>query len=98
MESEFSVRTNEAIDSGEAKEGQTFEAQVTWDTKDANSDVAIPRGSTARVVTRPASRGGRSRGAIAGGGRCAAIGAGAGALTQVLAFQPDRPLRVSAVQ
>jgi len=61
--SEVSVRTNEAIDSGKAEEGQTFEAQVTRDAKDANGDVVIPRGSMARVVIKSASKGGRFRGA-----------------------------------
>lgn len=61
--SEVSVRTNEAIDSGKADEGQTFEAQVTRDAKDANGDVVIPRGSMARVVIKSASKGGRFRGA-----------------------------------
>ena len=61
--SEVSVRTNETIDSGKADEGQTFEAQVTRDAKDANGDVVIPRGSMARVVIKSASKGGRFRGA-----------------------------------
>jgi hypothetical protein len=57
------VRTNETIDSETAAEGQTFDAQVTRDAKDANGDVVIPRGSDASVVIRSASRGGRIRGA-----------------------------------
>lgn len=61
--SEVSVRTNEAIDSGTAAEGQTFDAEVTRDAKDANGDVVIPRGSSARVVIKSASKGGRFRGA-----------------------------------
>lgn len=61
--SEVSVRTNEAIDSGTAAEGQKFGAQVTRDAKDANGDVVIPRGSTATVVIKSASKGGRFRGA-----------------------------------
>lgn len=61
--SEISVRTNEPIDSGTAAEGQTFDAQVTRDAKDANGDVVIPRGSEARVVIKSASKGGRFRGA-----------------------------------
>lgn len=60
---ELSVRTNEAIDSGTAAEGQTFEAQVTRDAKDANGEVVIPRGSEARIVIKSASKGGRFRGA-----------------------------------
>ncbi len=61
--SEVSVRTNEAIDSGTTAEGQTFDAEVTRDAKDANGDVVIPRGSRARVVIKSASKGGRFRGA-----------------------------------
>jgi hypothetical protein len=60
---QVSVRTNEAIDSGKADEGQTFEAQVTRDARDANGDVVIPRGSMARVIIKSASKGGRFRGA-----------------------------------
>ncbi len=61
--SEISVRTNEPIDSGTAAEGQTFDAQVTRDAKDANGDVVIPRGSSSRIVIRSASKGGRISGA-----------------------------------
>jgi hypothetical protein len=61
--SQISVRTNETIDSGTAKEGQTFNAQVTRDARDVNGDVVIPRGSEARIVIKSASRGGRFRGA-----------------------------------
>ncbi len=61
--SELSVRTNEPIDSATAAEGQTFDAQITRDARDANGDVVIPRGADARVVIRSASQGGRIRGA-----------------------------------
>jgi hypothetical protein len=61
--SEVSVRTNEPIDSATASEGQTFDAQVTRDAKDAAGDIVIPRGSAARIVIRSASKGGRIRGA-----------------------------------
>jgi hypothetical protein len=61
--SEISVRTNEAIDSSTAAEGQTFDAQVTRDAKDANGDLVIPRASRARIVIKSASQGGRIRGA-----------------------------------
>lgn len=61
--SEISVRTNEAIDSATANEGQTFDAQVTRDARDADGAVVIPRGSRARVVIKSASKGGRFRGA-----------------------------------
>jgi hypothetical protein len=61
--SQVSVRTNESIDSASASEGQTFDAQVTRDAKDAAGDIVIPRGSQARIVIRSASKGGRFRGA-----------------------------------
>jgi hypothetical protein len=61
--SEISVRTNEAIDSGTAVEGQSFDAQVTRDAKDAGGDVVVPRGSRVRIVIKSASKGGRFRGA-----------------------------------
>lgn len=61
--SEISIRTNEAIDSGKAAEGQTFDAQVTRDARDANGAVVIPRGSSARIVIKSASKGGHFRGA-----------------------------------
>jgi hypothetical protein len=60
--SEISVRTNEVIDSATAAEGQSFEAQVTRDARDANGDLVIPRASDARIVIRSASKGGRFRG------------------------------------
>jgi len=58
-----SVRTEEAIDSATAAEGQTYAAEVSDDVVDANGDVVIPRGSNAQVVIRSASKGGRFRGA-----------------------------------
>jgi hypothetical protein len=61
--SEISVRTNEEINSETATEGQTFDAQVTRDAKDANGDIVIPRGSNARVIIRSAAKGGRIKGA-----------------------------------
>jgi hypothetical protein len=61
--SEISVRTNETIDSATAAEGQTFDVQVTRDAKDANGDVVIPRGSSASIVIKSASKGGRFHGA-----------------------------------
>ena len=61
--SEISVRTNEAIDSATANEGQTFDVQVTRDARSSDAVVVIPRGSRARVVIKSASKGGRFRGA-----------------------------------
>jgi hypothetical protein len=60
--SELSVRTNEAINSETATEGQTFDAQITRDATDANGDVVVPRGSRANVVIKSASKGGRFKG------------------------------------
>lgn len=60
---EVSVRTNETIDSGTAREGQTFDAQVTRNIGDADGAVVIPRGARARIVIKSASKGGRFRGA-----------------------------------
>lgn len=60
---EVSVRTNEAIDSGAAAEGQTFDAQVTRDASDTAGVVVIPRGASALIVIKSASKGGRFRGA-----------------------------------
>jgi hypothetical protein len=61
--SEVSVRTNEEIDSETAKEGQTFDVQITRDVNDADGEVVIPRGSEAFIVIKSASKGGRIRGA-----------------------------------
>jgi hypothetical protein len=61
--SDVSVRTNEAINSGTASEGQTFDAEVTRDAKDVNGDIVIPRGSNARIVIKSASKGGKFHGA-----------------------------------
>jgi hypothetical protein len=61
--SEISVRTNETIDSAQAAEGQTFDAQVTREVRDADGAVVLPRGAEARVVIKSASKGGRFRGA-----------------------------------
>ena len=61
--SEVSVRTNEAIDSGTAAEGQRFDVQVTRDVRDAGGEIVIPRGANAYVVIKSASKGGRFRGA-----------------------------------
>ena len=57
------MRTNEAIDSATANEGQTFDVQVTRDARSSDAVVVIPRGSSARVVIKSASKGGRFRGA-----------------------------------
>lgn len=58
-----SVRTEDAIDSTTAVEGQTYAAEITDNVLDANGDVVIPHGSNAQIVIRSASKGGRIRGA-----------------------------------
>jgi hypothetical protein len=60
---ELSVRSEEAIDSATAAEGQTYAAEITDDVLDGAGDVVIPHGSNAQVVIRSASKGGRFRGA-----------------------------------
>lgn len=60
---EVSVRTEETIDSGKAVEGQTFQAEVTADVRDAPGDVVIPRGSNAQIVIVSAAKGGHFNGA-----------------------------------
>jgi hypothetical protein len=59
---EFSVRTNEAIDSTTATEGRTYSAQVARDVLDTTGAVLIPRGSDAQLVIRNASQGGTING------------------------------------
>jgi len=54
---EIAVRTDEAIDSASATEGQTFGGEVTQDVLNTAGEVAIPKGSMS------ASKGGRIRGA-----------------------------------
>jgi outer membrane lipoprotein SlyB len=49
---EFSVRTNEAIDSKSASIGQRFSAQIAADILDNNGAVRIPKGSDAQLVIR----------------------------------------------
>lgn len=46
------VRTNESIDSNTASAGQTFTAMIDQDVTDEAGNVAIPRGSEARLVIR----------------------------------------------
>jgi YMGG-like Gly-zipper len=57
-----SVRNEDTINSDTAVEGQTYAAEVTDDVLDANGDVVIPHGSSAQIVIRSASKGGRFRG------------------------------------
>ena len=60
---EISVRNDEALDSANAVEGQTYAAEVTTDVKDANGAVVIPRGANAQLLIKSASSGGRIQGA-----------------------------------
>ena len=60
---EVSVRNDEAIDSSNAVEGQTYAAEVTDDVRDANGAVVIPRGANAKLVIKSVASGGRIRGA-----------------------------------
>jgi len=60
---ELSVRTEEAIDSSKAVDGQTFAADITTDVLDANGDVVIPRGSNAQITIVSATKGGKITGA-----------------------------------
>jgi outer membrane lipoprotein SlyB len=60
---QISVRTDVAIDSAKAGEGETFPAEVTKDVKDEAGIVVIPARSSAEVVIKSASAGGRIRGA-----------------------------------
>lgn len=60
---QVSVRTEDAINSATAVEGQTYAAEVTDEVLDANGDAVIPHGSNAQIVIRSASKGGRFHGA-----------------------------------
>jgi len=60
---EIAVRTDEAIDSASATEGQTFGGEVTQDVLNTAGEVAIPKGSSAQIAIMSASKGGRIRGA-----------------------------------
>jgi len=60
---EIPVLTDEAVDSGQAAEGQSFAAEVRKDVLESSGAVAIPHGSGAQLVILSASKGGRIRGA-----------------------------------
>ncbi len=57
------VRTNDAIDSANAADGEGYSAQVTEDVKDAEGNVVIPRGADATIRIVSATQGGKIRGA-----------------------------------
>ena len=60
---QVSVRTEDAINSETAVEGQTYAAEVADDVLDASGNVVVPHGSNAQIVIRSASKGGRFHGA-----------------------------------
>ena len=60
--SQVSVRTEDAIDSSKASEGQTYAAEITDDVPDGDGNVVIPRGSNAQIIIRSASKGNRFHG------------------------------------
>jgi outer membrane lipoprotein SlyB len=60
---QISIRTEAAIDSATAGEGQTFPAEVTKDVKDEAGIVVIPARSSAEVIIKSVSAGGHVRGA-----------------------------------
>lgn len=55
---EIAVLTNQAIDSKDANEGQTYPADVAEDVKNDAGQVVIPKGSPAELVIRKVSSGG----------------------------------------
>lgn len=55
---EVSVRTNEAVDSSTAREGQRFSGTIQQDVMGSNGEVVIPKGSNAELVIRNVSSGG----------------------------------------
>ena len=54
----ISVRTNEAVDSRNASEGQTFSAVVVDDVKGSSGEILIPKNSNAQLVIRKVATGG----------------------------------------
>ena len=54
----ISVRTNEAVDSRNASEGQTFSAVVVDDVKGSSGEILIPKNSDAQLVIRKVATGG----------------------------------------
>jgi hypothetical protein len=60
---EIPVRTEEAIDSSKAVEGQVYAAEISADIRDADGAVVIPRGANAQMVIKSAKHGGKFHGA-----------------------------------
>lgn len=55
---EFTVRTNETIDSNSGSEGRFYSAQVDKDVTDSNGQLLVPKGSDAQLVLKRMSQGG----------------------------------------
>jgi hypothetical protein len=55
---EIAVRTNDAVDSQNASEGQTYSATVLQDIKGTAGGTLIPKGSDAQFVIRQVNSGG----------------------------------------
>jgi hypothetical protein len=56
--SQIAVRSNEAIDSTNARANQKFSGTVEQDVSGSNGEVLIPKGSPAELVVRQVSNGG----------------------------------------
>ena len=54
----ISVRTNEAVDSRNASEGQTYSAVIVDDVKGSSGEILIPKNSDAQLVIRKIATGG----------------------------------------
>jgi len=54
----ISVRTNQAVDSRNASEGQTYSAVVVDDVKGSSGEILIPKNSDAQLVIRKVATGG----------------------------------------
>jgi len=59
---EVSVQTHETIDGSTAADGQTFDATVTDNVRDADGKIVIPAGAKAQVVIKSLTQGGRIQG------------------------------------
>jgi len=59
---EVSVQTHETIDGSTAADGQTFDATVTDNVRDADGKIVIPAGAKAQVVIKSLTQGGKIKG------------------------------------
>jgi hypothetical protein len=55
---EIAVRTNDAVDSQNVSEGQTYSATVLQDIKGTAAEMLIPKGSDAQLLIRQVNSGG----------------------------------------